>query len=269
MKSSSFHRVCLWGQTLAVLFVLAFAESTANAQVLYQQVFGNSSGGYASLSGQGIDWKSYFTTWNWALGVGWAGVGLAGSASLTTTDDNFGVALPANATSLTMGKFTTSGGAQNQMSLYTTSLTLDPASYGGLQFSWYQQGLTDYTRVLIRVGTVWYLSVQQFVSPTLSQQTFTYTADNDSWLVLGTGTGSNGGTDPYNANVRTLSTVAAADLTGPINAFGLYMDTASANYLSVDTFAVTAIPEPSAALSLGVGLVGWIALTLRRKHASA
>lgn len=259
MKSTPFIRPRAWCRGLAILSVLAFASVSAQAQVIYQQVFGNSSGSYVTLASQGIDWKSYFTTWNWNPGAGWVGLGLNPGTGLTTTSANIGAALPTTPTSLTNGMYTTSSGGSNQISLYTDALTLDPTSYSGLQFSWYQQALTDYTRVLVRVAGTWYLSADKFYAPTLTQQTFTYTTDAASWLVLGTGT------NPYNANVQTLTTTASSNLSGSITAFGLYMDTASANWNSVDTFAVTAIPEPTTTLLLGVCATGWIGLALRRK----
>lgn len=201
--------------------------------VVYQQVFGNSSGSYVTLASQGIDWKSYFTAWNWNPGAGWTGVGLNPGTGLTTTSGNIGAGLPAPARSLTNGMYTTSGGEKNQISLYTDTVTLDPGSHRALQFSWYQQAATDYTRVLIRVAGTWYLSVEKFYAPTACQKTFTYTTDAANWLVLGTRV------DPYNPNVQTLTTTASSNLSGPITAFGLYLDTASSSWNSVDTFTVT------------------------------
>ncbi len=245
---------------MAILCVLVFASCTAQAQVIYQQVFGNSSGSYVTLASQGIDWKSYFTTWNWNPGAGWGGLGLNPGAGLTTSSLNIGAALPVTPTSLTNGMYTTSAGGSNQISLYTDTLTLDPTSYGGLQFSWYQLSPTDYTRVLVRVAGTWYLSVEKFYAPTTTQETFTYTTDAANWLVLGTSS------NPYNASVQTLTTLASSDLSGSITAFGLYMDTTSASWNSVDTFAVTAVPEPGTTLLLSVCATGWLGLALRRKQ---
>ncbi len=198
-------------------------------------MFGNASGGYVTLASQGMDWKSYFTTWNWNPGAGWMGVGLNPGTGLTTTSGNIGAALPVPARSLTNGMYTTSGGGKNQISLYTDAVALDPGASRVLQFSWYQQAATDYTRVLIRVAGIWYLSVEKFYAPTAGQKTFTYTTDAANWLVLGTGT------NPYNANAQALTTTASSNLSGAITAFGLYLDTASSNWNSVDTFTVTTI----------------------------
>lgn len=257
------------GILLAVLF-LSMAGA-AQAQVVYQQVFGNSTGSYQLPSAVGADWSEWLcgaSSSSYAPSSAWSGVGVTNAAGLSSTDVNIGAALPAVTQSVTNGALVSTGVNMTMLG-YTTTLTIDPTAYSQLQFSWLQKSANfaaDYTRVIVCVGSKWYMSTTNFMtsSSAVGSETFTYTPTASSWYLLANGATFSKSLIPDNTNIESLVTTPSSDLSGNITGFGLLMNTKASNYLYVDSFAVTAVPEPASAGLLVLGSVTLLGMRLRR-----
>lgn len=255
-----------------LLAVLALGMAgAAQAQVIYQQVFGNSTGSYQIPSAVGADWNEWLfgaASSSYAPSVAWTGVGVTNGAGLSSTDVNIGAALPAVTQSVTNGALVSTG-ANMSMLGYTTALTIDPTAYSQLQFSWLQKSANfaaDYTRVIVCVGSKWYMSSTNFMtsSSAVGSETFTYTPTASSWYLLANGATFSKSLIPDNTNVESLVTTPGSDLSGNITGFGLILNSKASNYLYIDSFAVTAVPEPASASLLVLGSITLLGMRLRR-----
>jgi len=152
----------------------------------------------------------------------------------------------------------------------TTSGTgsgIDPTIYSPLKFSWYQ-GCADTTgnwRVAVKVAGQWYASQQSFLnnagvanaanfalggddgnggaSHGSELKSFTYTTNASAWFLLnfdgtfalggtpGTGTGANG-------TVLSLGAQPASNLSGPIDAFGMFSEVIGTGNRRFDSFTI-------------------------------
>lgn len=260
MKSQNLNRI--WTKALSVAFALGLIASSVQADVIYQQVFGNNTGStWQTPTAAGTDWSLWLTVDNYAPAA-FNSLGVSPLASLTTTDNNIGTATPTSAPSLTNGYISVANGTA---SYYTKSLSLDPTA-SQLQFSWYQKDSgnagVDYNRLLVQVGGIWYVSATKFFSSgttSVLTESLTYDPTAANWLRLSTGT------NPWASNYLTLSTAAPADLSGNITGFGLVMYSSNASWMIADTFAVTTVPEPNSLALIASCAMGFALLRLRKR----
>ena len=171
---------------------------------------------------------------------------------------------------------------------------INPAAYpGGLEFSWFQgnQNTTTNWKVAIHQGGQWYVSQQQFFNNTgvgsasnfalgdndgnggtshgAELKKFLYTSAASAWNVLnfdgtftlgatpGTGTGASG-------TVLSVGAQPGSNLTGVIDAFGLFSDIPGANNRRFDSYTIAAIPEPASVALALFSAVG-LAMAARRR----
>ncbi len=265
--------LCVVRAARRFLFAATLALSlapVARAEVIYQQVFGNSTGSWKSTMQLATDWNEWLTYEGYAPG-GYYGVGVTSAAGLSSTDTNIGAALTGTASSTTNGMLVASntGGATCTMMAYTTALTLDPTAYSQLQFSWLQRSANfaaDYTRVVVCVGSKWYMSSTNLMTSSASAETLSYTFDAtaSSWYQLTSGSTINTSTIPYHTNIESLVTSPATDLSGNITGFGVLLACKSTSFLGVDSFAVNAVPEPASACLLVLGSLALLGGQRRR-----
>jgi hypothetical protein len=172
---------------------------------------------------------------------------------------------------------------------------IDPSTLSALTFSWYQgNGNTDGSwRVAIHQGGQWYVSQTQF-SNTASVssagnfaqggddgnggsshgselKSLAYSNSASSWFQLnfdgtftlgatpGTGTGGAG-------TVLSLGATPGSNLSGVIDAFGLFSDVpGAAGNRRFDTFTIDAVPEPATMLLAAIGGCALVVAGGRRK----
>lgn len=148
-----------------------------------------------------------------------------------------------------------------------TGSGIDPTVYSPLKFSWYQ-GCADTTgnwRVAVKVAGQWYVSQQSFLNTAgvanaanfalggddgnggtshgSELKSFTYTTNANAWFLLnfdgtftlggspGTGAGANG-------TVLSMGAQPASNLSGPIDAFGLFSEVVGTGNRRFDTFTI-------------------------------
>ncbi len=102
----------------------------------------------------------------------------------------------------------------------------------------------------------------------LSQAASTNWALNQTYrlLVERTGTSVHAQIDRLTGTPATLYNVVVADAVFPTGNIGIYNES---NYTEFSNFQFTAVPEPSSASLLGLGLAGIVAVRRRRRVASA
>src|SRR5262249_28733099 len=150
--------------------------------------------------------------------------------------------------------------------MWTPEYQIDPANYqaGSIVFSFYlgDANAADTVRIMVRVGTTWYVSATTYSSPATSttdftttapQQTLTYNPAAANWLVLNfDGTYNGGGyvggptasKTASSINPVTIGATPGADLSGVITGFGIIQGNVAANpagNIRFDTFQVDAI----------------------------
>jgi fibronectin-binding autotransporter adhesin len=151
-----------------------------------------------------------------------------------------------------------------------TGLGIDPTAYPSVKFSWYQ-GCADTTgnwRLAVKVGGQWYVSQQSFLNTAAVSsaanfaqggddgngganhgselKSFLYTTNASAWFLLnfdggftmggtpGTGTGGDG-------TVLSLGAQPGANLSGTIDAFGMFSETTGGANRRFDTFMIEGI----------------------------
>lgn len=132
-------------------------------------------------------------------------------------------------------------------------------------------------RVAVQVGSQWYVSNTTFQNNTLANagefgskatfQSLNFTTSASAWSLISF---QQSGTAPLASNGTgnfTLGAVATTDLTGDINAFGIYGNVGSTANARFDTYTINAVPEPSVAALLGLAVLGFGYVTIRRRRA--
>ena len=270
---------------------------TAQADVLYRETFGTATTGGQGAS-SGYDWaidigstaldKSASTDTTAAINRS-ANASRPGSAGETIGQVNAGSVVGATPAAYGAGiPFVTqaSGNAIFWTSEFAsasgTGLGINPSSYSSLSFNWYQgNGATDSSfRLALKINGQWYASQQQFFNTAAvanaaafatgaELKTFNFTSTAGSWNLLnfdgtydlGTHTGTSG-------TVLGLGAAASSDLSGNIDAFGLFSDAAgTTGNRRFDSFEidVTPIPEPSIIAIFGLA-AGLGALVFKRRQ---
>jgi autotransporter-associated beta strand protein len=254
-----------------VAATVALSISSARADIIYRETFGNTLGSRQHPNVYG--WQTF----------------QASGAQYNTIDGNHGVD-----TSTTLGRPTdvanvNAGPNQdgsfdalsasryfwngNRRLAFTPEYSINPVDYvpGSIVFSFYlgnnnSTANMDPVRVAIRVNTTWYVSVQTFSTPQVASANFATAAELKSltfspaaanWQILNfDGTYNGGGYPGGPTAVVTDSSTAmslspnANDLSGPITAFGILFVAASLDFatnpqsnIRFDTFQVDATPN--------------------------
>src|SRR5258706_499184 len=240
------------------LIALLLSCATARADVIYRETWGRPATPTANLNVTNWGWREFINN----------GTALAGANGVNGTDNgkpNDVANVNANTNNdgtLTAYPFGWHYHDQNPRALsFTPEYSFNPATYvaGSVVFTWYQGNASTAhgVQLIVRIGTTWYASAQTNFNavavanaaafPTgaeLKSVTFDPAAAN--WRLLnfnGDFNSVSGAT--VNSSLGNLSVGSApgADLSGTINAFGLYGDnnTAAGNR-RYDTFTIQATP---------------------------
>jgi hypothetical protein len=249
---------------------LPFGSANLSAQLIYSENFGraNSASGAADPG-----------DYNWAALGGTTS--MVGAISYTGPSGSpFGVAAnvgaPLNAPQINAGTdlqgtngqgllFSSVNTAHYRYLLTTSEYSFDPSSHPDLTFSWYGGNSVANTtqRLALQVGGNWY---------TTSNQVFTVpqAAGGGDFASNATQHSVNFSTASW-LNLTTSGSLQLGSATslpsGNITGFGVYSEFGStAGTNRIDTFQITAIPEPSSLGLLGVGLA---LMALRRRYSRA
>jgi hypothetical protein len=290
-------RHMLYFLTCAVLFLDC---PQLPAQILYRETFGTATTGGQQAS-QDYDWAIHTgaTAINQSASTSSAvAVNRNANASKPGASDPIGqvnagpvIGDPATAYGqgipfVTMATGTALFWTPEYATTSGTGLGIDPTAYAELQFSWYQgnNNTTGAWRVAVQVSGQWYVSQTEYFNNAAvvsivdfpqgddngeggtahgaELKTFTYSASAATWFALNfdgtydmtTHTGTSGA-------VLTLGAQPVADLSGTIDAFGLFSNTTGASgNRRFDTYTITAIPEPGTLALLAVTGVGFVLL---------
>jgi hypothetical protein len=134
-------------------------------------------------------------------------------------------------------------------------------------------------KIAIQVGGAWYVSAADFTSDLAvssaadfnaraTEKTFTFTRDAAAWRTLNFTPGSNPLQDNGAGNLAVGGSSLVANLIdGNVTAFGFFVPSGATATVRVDTFTITAIPEPSTFAALaGFGALGCAALRRRARR---
>jgi hypothetical protein len=151
----------------------------------------------------------------------------------------------------------------------TTSTAGQFSFYMGNTF--YNTNVAPVTRLAVQVGTSWFVTSQTFTTANISGatfgttaelKTFNFTTTSTAWHTL---TFTQNGIAANGSGSLSLGATATSNLSGNINAWGIYVDSGTGANVRFDTFTVSAIPEPSAFAALaGLGMLGFAATRRRR-----
>jgi fibronectin-binding autotransporter adhesin len=246
--------------------VLALICSRANADTIYRETFGNNDNANRKTPNL-FGWQAFDNTGNFFDTTG-SGFGIDTGATLGRPTDvaniNAGGNVDGSTGALAGGRPFWNGAHRM---LWTPEYQIDPANYqaGSIVFSFYlgDANAGDTVRIMVRVGTTWYVSTTTFSSPVTASADFSTTAVFSSltynpaaanWLVLNfDGTYNGGGWLNGPAAVKTASSInpvsigatPGSDLSGVITGFGIIQGNVAANpagNIRFDTFQVDAIP---------------------------
>ena len=291
------HSRFLSWRTVNTVFLISMAAGmTAQADVLYRETFGTDVTGAQGAS-SGYDWaidigstaldKSASVDTVAAINRS-ANASRPGSAGETIGQVNAGPVIGVAPAAYGAGiAFVTqaSGNAIFWTPEYaTTSFTgsgINPSSYSSLSFNWFQgNGAVDSSfRVALKINGQWYASQQQFFNTVAvanagafatgaELKTFNFTSTASSWNLLNfDGTYSMATHTGTSGSVLTLGALSGSDLSGNIDAFGLFSDAAgSAGNRRFDSFEIDVVPIPEPSTIAIFGLVGLCALVVKRRQ---
>jgi len=257
--------------TGAALAVFALTASATQAQVLYRQTYGTTSN---NSSFSNVGWTvatgatatNYTSTFNTADGLGgW--LNNSGGTPQNLPNVNTGGTSASESLGLAVVSLTNSSNRLGM--LYTTQFSLNPADYAGLTFSWNQGNASTNIayRVAIQIGGSWYASSQSFANTTAvgsvanfatqsEAKSFAFSNLAASWLALDFTLGSE----------LELGSALSSNLpTGNITGFGIYMASSSGATARMDTFTITAVPEPTTSAMLLLGAAGSLLISRKRR----
>ena len=258
---------------------MCFASIHVRADIIYRETYGIPPGATADLFATAFDWQRFdqngveVTTGGTAAGVNFSAQGrLSDVANVNAgpnSDGTFdayvnGILYFAAGTTPSIG--------------FTPEFSLNPANYipGSIIFSWYEGNNTapHNFRLAIRNPLGWFASVDTFTTPAIALTSFgtqaelkslTYDPTASRWLTVnfdgnyvpgaspGTGTTTNS-----TLGALSLGGAPAANLVGPITAFGVFGESnGGTGNRRIDTFQIDAIPipEPSAAVLLASAFI--------------
>lgn len=253
---------------------------TGSAQVLYRQVFGNSTGGNRPLSD--VAWVNYLGNTANLNGAN----NLASSLGKPTDLGNVNSSV--TATSQTNGNFfaqtpinTAGNGIQiaiasaGEVASMNSQLGAPISLATNLQFSWYSAndgGNNSATRLVLQIDNgvnspYWIVSNTPKTTPysvsfnssaALNTVDFSFAAS--SWSVLNFTPGS----------TLTIGSTLSSDLgSATITGFGILAtntNTTAARTMRFDTFQIASVPEPSVVMMAGCGMVLMIARRRRTQR---
>jgi autotransporter-associated beta strand protein len=254
------------GWLVGMVFLISLLGGLARGAVIYRETFGIATG---SVPGDQFatvfDWQRFdasgqpITTTGTSSGVNYNMPGRPIDVSnVNAGPNNDGTFGPYSSGILYLAP------ASPNMA-FTTEFVVDPAKYvpGSIVFSWYEGNNTavHFFRLLVRVGGVWYASTNTFSSPAVALanfgtqavlETIAYDPTASKWqqvnfdgdFVVGATPGTGVSTGSTLEGGVFLVGPAAADLSGPITAFGVYGEnggTGTGNR-RIDSFTVEATP---------------------------
>lgn len=163
-----------------------------------------------------------------------------------------------------------------QLVSWTDEFSFNLNNYSSIGFSWRSNnhnGAASMTPI-IRVDGVWYATADSFVNTNGGGTWYDFgtdqlTADASNWTVFN----FDGTTTTDASGIATIGGAAPANLSGNVDAFGLFLNNAVAGTgnMRIDDFTITAVavPEPSTyALLGGLAVLGFAQLRRRKKQAA-
>ena len=238
--------------------LLALAPAITSADVIYTETFdkgvGGNDAGWSNGSGPSVvGWQSH-------VGVGAQDTSVSSGGGdfndWGITDDTDGYAANTQRDDT----------ADASISILWTEETLFRTGQEIETISFYLRNSDDNApfHVAVEIGSNWYVSGTSYTqddSKNWTQQVFNWTTAASSWndlnFIPGNETATPGGT-------LSIGSPLGSDLpSGDVTAFGLVLNGNEDNTVRVDTFEVTAIPEPATMSLLAIGGLG---VLLKRKR---
>lgn len=243
-----------------------FFAPGASAQLIYSENFGRANGASGSVDP---------STYNWSAlgGTNSTVTSLSGNTTIFAVSANTGA--PTNAPQVNAGTdlqgtnglgllFSTVNTPNYRYLLWTSEYSFNPADYTDLTFFWYGGNSQSSTqRLAVQVGGNWYATSNQIFNP-------------PSGVAAGSEFAAEAGNTTVTFSTATwvnLTTVGSLQLgsnatlpSGNLTAFGVYSQFTTAGVNRIDTFQITAIPEPTTAVALLVaGGAGYFLIRRRRR----
>lgn len=249
---------------------------------IYRETFGNSTGANQSVS-----------TVNWQVHTASGAATVVPAGGLPVFSVTSGISNPNNAVDLNAGTNANASSTNgflfmnrsstlrsSAVMLWTDEYVVDRSAGEVHSISFRQGNSTAATtsQVAIRIGaSAWFVSDQIFstaamaATDTFETETFNFSTAGSAWRSLSFASGTSG-TQGISVGATTLATALP---TGNITAFGIYSAAMGTNNalgtshsLRIDTFTISAIPEPSSYAALaGLGMLGFAATRRRRRSA--
>jgi hypothetical protein len=230
-------------RVLWLFLAMEIMVAVARPDVIYRQIFANQTGEWKSTAQLGTDWKEWLVYGAYAPS-GFVNVGITPREGLSSNDSNIGAALPAGGANVTEGALVTYNGSNAILLAYTTALTIKPADYSKITFSWLQKTANPegaYTRLVVCVGGKWYMSSQNMTSSAkgeMETKTCVFSSAASNWYLLVNAEVINATNLRFHTEIAELTKSPDTDLNGPITGFGIILVTGSPSSMLVDSFSV-------------------------------